>query len=248
MKITTAIFFLLQLLNLSCNGQSAKSTDTTYVQQLEYGLNGSVKEVTTYTCSIENGKIPTDTTHYIAKRTTTFDKEGNVLEVQRVWKPGHTGNGPIKKTNFTMTFSGKGKEVSFECRYILEDGEVEKYGGKYVWSDDYNYRIAESEGRSYSNHITLDKNFRVIKTAFKKNDTIQSSEDLKYSYKNDKLYERINTITENGNNGEKKLTYQVKVSQSYDKYGNPTVTYEYSDLEKQHLTEVHFTEYEYYGK
>lgn len=242
MKKTIA-FSLIILLFFSCKG-----TQTGYVQKMEYGLKGSVKKVTNYTCNIENGKIPTDTTHYIAKRTTTFDKEGNVLEIQRVWKPGHTGNGPIRKTNFTMTFFGKGKEVSFECRYILEDGEVEKYDGKYVWSDDYNYRIADSKKRSFSNHITLDKKFRVIKTAFKKNDTIQSSEDLKYSYKDNKLYERINTITENGNNGEKKLTYQVKVSQHYDKYGNPTVTYEYDDLEKQNLVEVHFAEYEYYEK
>lgn len=243
-----ALLLSILLLFFSCNIQSSKNTDPTYVQKLEYGLNGSVKKVTNYTCNIENGKIPTDTTHYIAKRTTTFDKEGNVLEVQRVWKPGHTGNGAIRKTNFTMTFFGKGKDISLESRYILEDGKVEKIGGKYVWSDDYNYRIADSENRSYSNHITLDKKFRVIKTAFKKNDTIQSSEDLKYTYKDNKLYERINTITENGDNGEKKLTYQIKVSQKYDKYGNPTVTYEYSDLEKQNLKEVHFAEYEYYEK
>ncbi len=242
------VLLLLLLLFFSCNGQSTKSTDTTYVQKLEYGLKGPVKEVTNYTCNIENGKIPTDTTNYIAKRITTFDKAGNMLEVQRVWKPSHTGNGAIRKTNFTMTFFGKGKEVSFECRYILEDGAVEKYGGKYVWSDDYNYRIAESENRSYSNHITLDKNFRVIKTAFKEGDAIQSSEEAKYSYKNNRLHERINTITENGNDGEKKLKYQVKVSQNYDKHGNPTVTYEYSDLEKQNLIVVHFTEYKYYEK
>src|SRR6218665_3214159 len=249
MKKTIAILFFLPLFFLSCNGQESKNSKTAYVQKLEYGLNGPVKEVILYTCSAENGIIPADTTNYVGKRTSTFDREGNMLEMHRVWRPNRAENSRIRKSDLTMTFFGKGRDISLEISYVLEDGQVEKYAGKYVWSDDYNYTVVnlDNDNTAYANHTTLGKDLRVIKTAFKERDTIQSGEELTYHYKNNTVQEIINTITEYGNNVEKKLTYQVRSPQKYDAYGNPTLTYEYSDLEKQHLTEVYFTVYQYYG-
>ncbi|WP_234109220.1 MULTISPECIES: hypothetical protein [Chryseobacterium] len=243
MKTTTFLLFLLQLLFLSCIGQKNKNT---YTQKLEYALKGPVKKVTTCIQSAENGKIPTDTINYAGKTSMTFDRLGNMLVMHRLWKADTTGKSKRRKTEFTMQFSGQGKDISFKDSYRLEDGDLEETGGgTYVWSDDYHYTIVPSRESSYRNVVALDKEYRLLNTAFMENDSLQTIEELEFIYKNNKLQERKSKITEN-KDGKTEVSYRIQVVQQSDQYGNPTLIYGYSDMDKQKITEVLYKEYQYY--
>lgn len=239
----TILLFLLFQVFLSCNGQNR---NVTYTQKLEYALKGPVKKVTNYVLSVENGKIPTDTINYAGKTSLSFDNLGNMLVMHRLWKADTTGKSNRKKTEFTMQFSGQGKDIYFKDSYRLEDGEIEETGGStYVWSDDYHYTIVPSRESTYRNVITLDKEYRLLNTAFTENDSIQTIEELEYIYQNNKLHERKNKITEN-RDGKTKVYYKIQVTQKSDKYGNPTLIYEYNNPDRKNITSVYYKVYQYY--
>lgn len=244
MKTVVLLVILLQLF-CSCNGQENKISATTYTQKLEYGLHGAVKEVTGYIHTIENGKIPTDTADYAGKTSMTFDHSGNMLAMHRLWKSDTTGNRKRSKTEFKLLFSGKGKDISFKEIYRFGDGDVEEGNYSYVWSDDYNYTIVSSGKSTYRSVITLDQNYRLIKSVFMKGDSIQVTEELDFMCNNNKIQEKRTKTTENRNGG-MEMSYQLQVTQEYDRYGNPTVIYGYDDLEKERLREVYYKVYTYY--
>lgn len=230
------LLFLLQLLFFSCNGQNNK---TAYSQKLEAGYNGSVKKVTTYICEIKRyGQIPTDTTGYKIKTTTVFDSLGNILENNNLYKLSDY------TTETSSIYSGTGKNRTVKEKSIT-GLDIKEDSYKYVWSDDYNFTIVPigKPAKSDITAITLDKNFRIIKTIYKRRDTIQTIDEFEYKEKHEEIRKR--TMNEGDN---KRIIYQVMVPKEYDQYGNPTVTYSYVDPDKTKLDSVVFTEYEYYEK
>lgn len=241
MKKTLVLLLLLQAF-LSCNGQKSKITETTYTQKLEFGLKGSVKEVTGYMCRVENDKIPTDTSKYIGKTTMTFDSLGNMIEKNKLWD---LGIGKVGTAEFSSVFSGTGKDLSFQETSHTGDDDLKKISYKYVWSDDYNYTIVSPEDTTHSSIITLDKDYRLIKSVFKEEDVIQSTEEWETVYKNDKVQEIKTKITEKSD-GKPEVSYQIQVMQKYDNNGNPTVIYVYKDIGKQKVVSVIYKKYKYY--
>lgn len=240
MKRTIALLILLPGF-FSCQGQSNKiPKPITYTQKLEFGLKGPVKKVTSYTCKVTNGKIPADTTDYIGRTTMTFDHSGNVLTVERIWDLGTIG-----KSGFSFKYSGTGRAISFKETARIAGKAPEEGSYSYQWSDNYNYMIVAAERNSDTNLITLDSNYRLIKNVFKKEGSTQSTEEWKTIYKDTKIKEVENKITEHSKEGTE-VSYQVQVVKEYDKYGNPTVIYGYQDKDRQTVKQVLYKKYAYY--
>ena len=236
MKKTTAILLLLQLL-ISCKGQDMK---TTYVQKLEFGLKGPVKEVVHYVCKVGEGKIPIDKNNFYGKSTKEFDTLGNALKTNYFWDFGEIG-----KSESSTIYSGTGREVSLKETIRFNDDKAVETSYRYVWSDNYNYNIATTDESPYSNLITLDKDYSLKKIVFKNGAQIQTTQEIETKYREYKIWEIIETIT-NYKDGEKTITYQVQVVQEYDQYGNPGVIYHYNNPDKEKLVNVTFAEYQYY--
>lgn len=243
MKKTAALLLLLPVL-LSCNGQDAKITKVGYVQKLEYGLKGAVKEVTSYIYRVENGKIPANTGTYIGKITMTLDSLGNVMTIHKLWDFDRTASTKIDNAEFTSRFFGKGKDISFKETSLYSDGELKEIEHKYVWSDDYNYTIITQDDNTHSTLITLDKEYLLSKSIFK-GDKMQSVEEWETISKNNKIQEIKTKMTQNLE-GNTTVTYQIQAVQEYDKYGNPTVLHGYQDLSKEKVENVIYKEYKYY--
>ncbi|WP_300491110.1 hypothetical protein [Flavobacterium sp.] len=234
------LLLLLFPLFFSCNGQGNKTTETTYSQKLEYGLKGAVKEVVTYIHTVEDGKIPENTAKPFGKITMTFDKMGNVITINKMWDIKSIG-----KSEFLSVFSGKGKALSYKETAHLYDGEHTENSYKYIWLDDYSYNVRSEKDSSYSNIITLDKNYRLLKSVFKKEEVVESIQEIETIYKNNKIQEIASTETET-TDGKKTVSYRIQVAQEYDNEGNPTVLYGYYDLNKQKVKHVLYKEYTYY--
>ena len=241
MKKTILLLVFLQVF-FSCNGQSTKSLKNDYVQKMEFGLEGSVKEVTTYVCKVENGNIPTDKTKYYGKMIKQFDIQGNALKIQDQWDMGELG-----KSESLSIYSGKGRAISFKDIVHFKEEAATELNYKYDWSDNYHYTIAATDKSPYLTFITLDKDYRLSKIVFKNGNEIQVTQEFERIYKENKVWEIKETITDY-NDGEKTITYQIQVVQKYDQYGNPTVVYSYNGLDKQQFENVLFTEYQYYEK
>ncbi len=239
MKKAVTLLLLLQAF-LSCKGQSPKANGTDYVQKLEFGLKGAVKEVSTYICPVKEGEIPIDTAGYIGKIVMTFDSSGNALVVNKAWDFGAAG-----KSSYLSRFLGTGKDISFTETSRFNDGEAQEISYKYLWSDDYNYTIVCPDNSVYTSLITLDKQYRLIKSVFREKDRVQSMEDVETIYKDNKIQEIKTRLTSN-TDGETKVTYQVQEVQAYDQYGNPTVIYGYNDSNKQKVEQVLYKAYKYY--
>lgn len=241
MKKTAALLLFLQIF-ISCKGQETKIT---YVQKLEYGLKGAVKEVNSYICKPENGKIPANRDNHIGKVTITFDSLGNVITIHKLWDFDRNPVTKIDNAEFTSRFFGKGKDISFKETIRFGDGDSNEISQKYVWSDDYNYTILSPEDDTYSTLITLDKEYQIIKNIYKEGDNILSTAEWETISKNNKIQEIKIKTTENWE-GKMDVSYLIRVSQKFDKYGNPTVIYEYNDLSKQKVENVIYKEYKYY--
>lgn len=242
MKRTIALLFFLPVF-FSCQGQSNKIPETIpYTQKLEFGLKGPVKKVTSYTCKVTDGKIPADTTDYMGRTTMTFDHSGNVLTLERIWDLGTIG-----KSRFLSKFSGTGRAISLKQIARIEGKEAKEGNYSYLWSDNYNYMIVSGERNSDTNLITLDSNYRLIKNVFKKEGSVQSTEEWKTIYKDKKINEVETKISDYSKEGTEEF-YQVQVVKVYDKYGNPTVIYGYLHRDRQAVKQVFYKKYEYYEK
>jgi len=221
---------------LSCNGQDAKNT---YTQKLEFGLKGPIKEVTSYLCRSKDGNTQIDTTKSIAKIVMKFDTLGDVTTIDKKWDFGESGN-----SKYLSVFSGKGKNLSFKETSRIGEGEIHETNYKYVWSDDYNYKIIAPEDDEYITDVTLDENYRLIKSTFKIDNRTQSIEEFDIKIENDKIKEVKTKVTAN-NGGKQEVTEQIQVVQEYDHHGNPTVLYVYNDLNEQ-IKHVLYKRYKYY--
>ncbi|RZJ91400.1 MAG: hypothetical protein EOO20_05210 [Chryseobacterium sp.] len=238
MKHLIALIACLQLF-ASCNGQEGVT------QKSKSGLNGSVKKVTNYICPIKKyGEIPKDTTNYESRTTSTYDSLGNLMEEHSFYQYNNT------ITESLTRYSGIGKNRTFTQKYLsgIEDTTLKSY--KYVWSDDYHFKIVPSKRVSESDftmEYTLDKDFRIIQSVCKKGATIQILDEFKYVISSNKVIEKIlkRTIEEGATD---RIIHVVTISKEYDRYGNPTLTYIYDDPDKQKLGSMSFTIYEYYGE
>lgn len=236
MKKTTAILLLVQLL-VSCKGQDIK---TTYVQKLEFGLKGPVKEVAHYVCKVENNIIPIDKHNNYGKSIKQFDSLGNVLKTNYFWDFGEVG-----KSKSSTIYTGTGREVSLKETIHFNNDEAVETSYRYVWSDNYHYNIAATDESPYSNLVTLDKDYRVKMIVFKNGSQTQTTQEFKTIYKNKRIQEVEEKITDY-KDGQEMVTYQIQVVQEYDAYGNPGVIYHYNSPDKQKLVNVIFAEYQYY--
>jgi len=231
-----ALFFLFLLITLSCD----RKGDKAFTQKMVYGLKGAVKNVTSYTYKVENGKIPAkNAKYYDAKTTVTFDSMGNLTTTNELSDYGDLG-----KSEYSCVYFGQGKEISYIETERLYTGDVTKRTYKYVWLDDYNYTIVSQEDTTSAISYTLDKNYRLIKSVFKKKGVIQSSNEIERSYNNDKIKETKTKMTLQILGG--RIIYRIYVAQKYDSYGNPTIAYMYDDTDKQKLNSVTYSEYTYY--
>lgn len=233
------LLFLLTQIFFPCNGQDSKIPETAYSQKLEYGLKGAVKEVTQYTCTVKDGKIPTDKSANVGKSTMTLDNQGNLLEINRFWDFGT----PDTTAKFKKEYSGKGKNITVKEISNLH-GNTEEINNRFVWSDNYNYSIV-SEKSPYVYTVTLDKNYRLIKYVIKNGDEIESVEEIEAIYQDNKIHEIKSKTTENID-GKMTVSYKIQVMQSFDTYGNPTVIYTYRDINKQNIAGVLYKDYTYY--
>ncbi|KMQ70281.1 hypothetical protein [Chryseobacterium koreense] len=230
----TAVLILLFQLFISCNGLNNK---VAYSQKLESGYSGPVKKVTTYICEIKRyGQIPTDTTSYKVKMTTVFDSLGNILESNSLYKLSDY------TTETSSIYSGTGKNRTVKEKAIT-GLDIKEDSYQYIWSDDYNFMVVPM-GKPAKSDITstttLDSDFRVLKTQYKRGDTIRIIDEFEYRGKQEKIHKR--TVNEGESN---RIIYQVMVTKEYDQHGNPTVTYLYVDPDKTKLDSIVFTKYEY---
>lgn len=229
MKKFVSLLLLLQLF-VSCNGQKTNSNS---------GYYGSVKKVTGYSCSVKQGKIPTNTADYSMKTTTTYDSLGNKLQSNEIYR---AGDYTIEISTF---YSGTGKNRTFKTKIISgQDNSVKESTYKYVWEDDYRFSVIstnENDSTDFFATTTLDRKFRVFETVYKSKGKFAMKDEYKYSGKHEKILKR--TMEEGESD---RIIYTVTVVKEFDKYGNPTVAYCYDDAQKEHLTAIFFNEYEYY--
>lgn len=238
MKKTAVLFFLFQLL-FSCTGGNNKNA---YARQPPSELNGCIKKAIIYICPVlKYGIMPTDTNHYTTRTIKTYDSLGNLLAENNFYN----FNNSI--TEQVTTYSGTGKSRTFTEKYLSGFENKKERTYKYVWADDYHFKIIPTDPSGLMLVSELDKDLRIIKSTYKNGDTIRIIDEFAYVVKENRLYKKTikRTINEGDN---KRIIQNVAVTQEYDRYGNPTLTYIYDDQGKQKLTSVSFTIYEYYGE
>lgn len=213
----------------------------TYCSRLEFGLKGAVKEVNTYGCVASNDDIPKDTTGFLTKFTMTFDEPGNALETNNVYSPIKSG-GITPKSR--IIYSGKGKNMSYKLHSALEEGKELNGDYQYVWLDEYNYKIINKADTTSWQLMTLDKDFRIIKTVTESN-SFKAVDVWETIYKNGRIAKVITRSTDQAN-GTKNSSIKVWVVKEYDQYDNPTVIYIYNHADEQELKTVVFKKYQYY--
>lgn len=87
--------------------------------------------------------------------------------------------------------------------------------------------------------------FTITNRNFNYQTQIQTTQLFKTTYKNDRIQEIEEKITDY-KDGQEKVTYQILVVQEYDLYGNPGVIYHYNNPDKEKLVSVTFAQYQYY--
>ncbi|WP_129021779.1 hypothetical protein [Edaphocola flava] len=228
---TTTIFILLVLFFFSCNGQKRNANS---------GYYGQVKKVTSYSCSVKQGKLPNDTADYDMKATAIYDSLGNKLEDCELYKSHYN-------TEILTIYSGTGKNRTYKTKTIWgADSSIVENTFKYIWKDDYNFTVIsknQNDSLDLSATTTLDRKFRTVETIYKSRGKFAMKDEFKYSGKYEKALKR--TIDEGKSD---RVIYTVTVAKEFDDYGNPIVAYCYDDSAKEHLTAVVFYKYDYYEK
>ena len=239
-KKMNKILLLLNIVLLSsCNGQTNNVTEN-YSQKVEYGLKGNVKEMKKYVCKVENNKIPLDTTNFFRSYIKTFDEDGNSIEY-------NFSNKNEKNTIYIkMIFSGKSKDISYKEIVSFDKQKKEEKEYKYVWLNDFTYKIVDINDENYSQTqtIKLNKEFSIIEDNFKQGD-YESLEKREIIAKNNKIEKIKSTITTKTDD-KTDISYHIEVVKKYDKYDNPTIIYIYNTLDEKQLSDVVFQEYIYY--
>ena len=212
-------------------------TQRGYNLKKEYGYKGNIKKVTTYMVNVGRYQIPVDTLNYYGKSTMDFSNNGDLQEYNQLFDlPNYYF---ISKANY----KGKGKQVSFIEKTVLNGAEEKVTEYQFKWLDDLHYKIVALNGEGIR-EVVLNTDFTVKRVDFEW-DSYKSVETAKYTYIDNALeqvvYERIAE-----ENGETSITMDVRKVQSIDVYKNPTVIYVYKSEDSRVPTSVLFRYYEYY--
>ncbi|WP_316843480.1 hypothetical protein [Pedobacter psychrodurus] len=209
-----------------------------YSQKTEYNLKGPVKEVIIHMCKVEGGNIPVDTTNFFGKERFTFDQHGNVMEDFR-----KTKNENGIEIVYKLVFSGKGKNRSYDETGSVDGKEIEKGSYEYVWLDDRSYKIVNKAGNGYSLLVTMDQDYRTIKTQLKQNN-VEVNTTWEHVIKNDRVekFKALSTV----NNLDTTKNLNIQVMKAFDQHNNPTLIYTYDNLAEKKPIAVVFKRYRYY--
>lgn len=145
-----------------------------------------------------------------------------------------------------MIFSGKGKDISYKETVSFDKTKKQEKEYKYVWSDDFTYKIVDINDGNYgqTQTIKLNKEFSIIEDNFKQGD-YESLEKRETIVKNNKIEKIKSTITTKTDD-KAEISYHIEIVKKYDKYDNPTIIYIYNTLDETQLSDVIFQEYIYY--
>lgn len=168
MKITHLVLANLLLLSSHCIAQL--SEPKSYSLKKEYGLQGAVKEVTTYICKVSGKVIPKDTSKFSGKYQVTFDEQGNGLVNLR---RRTTDKGLVITEE--LIFHGKGKNITYNERMFIGGKKAEVFDYKYIWSDDLHYKVVKQSDTGDVQRITLSNNYRLVKVQSKQGEIVQTS-------------------------------------------------------------------------
>lgn len=210
-----------------------------YSLKKEYGLNGTVKSVTTYMVKVSTYTIPADTLNFFGKSSMTFTKNGDLSVYTRMF------NLPEYTFKSTAVYSGTGKNISYTETSRLNKEQQQKSQFRFIWTDGYHYKIVPADTEDPSiQYISLNKDFTIDKVIFERKD-YRSEEQAHYTYNGPKQEKITYTVTTT-ENGQTSVTEDHRIIKSTDIYDNPTVIYFYEKAESRVPKSVVFKYYEYY--
>jgi len=236
MKVTYLLLLNLILLFSNCTAQHSEPKG--YSLKKEYGLQGAVKEVSTYLCKVSKKVIPTDTSNFFGKYKLTFDRQGNGVVNYRKRK---NDNGMV--IIYEMIYTGQGKNITYKEHISIDGKETEVTEYKYVWLDDLNYNIVNQSDTTQAQMVTTDQNYRIVKSQSKQGDIVGTN-NYKYFIKNNRI-EKTVTLNERKEN-EVVKSVEVMVMKDFDAHNNPTKIYFYNNLAEKNPETVIFKQYKYY--
>ena len=234
MKISLLLLISVILIFSNCELHEKKG----YSQKTEYNLKGPVKEVNIYMCKVEGENIPVDTTNFLEKERLTFDQHGNVIEDFR-----KTKNENGVEIVYKLIFSGKGKNRSYDETGSVDGKATEKAHYEYIWLNDRRYHIVKKAGNGYSLMVTLDQNYKTIKTQLKQKD-VEVITTWEHVIKNDRVekFKALTTII----NVDTTKNLNIQVVKAFDQHNNPTRIYTYDNLAEKKPIVVVLKRYRYY--
>ncbi len=142
-----------------------------------------------------------------------------------------------------MVFSGKGKNRSYDEKGSVDGKETEKGSYEYVWLGERSYKIVNKTGNGYSLLVTMDQDYRTIKTQLKQNN-VEVNTTWEHVIKNDRVekFKALSTV----NNVDTSENLNIQVMKAFDQHKNPTLIYTYDNLAEKKPIAVVFKRYRYY--
>lgn len=231
---------LLFFIFWTCLLHTGHSQNSGYTLKKEYGINGTVKSVTSYMVEVSRYTIPADTLNFFGKSKMTFTRNGDLSVYTRMF------NLPDYIFKSTAVYSGTGKNISYTETSRLNNDDEKKMHYRFVWTDDYQYKIVPAKGTGDASvqYISLNKDFSIDKVVFEQ-EHYHSEEQAYYTYNGSKL-EKLSYKVVTTENGQNTVTQDHRVIKATDIYNNPTVMYFYEKAESRVPKSVVFKYYEYY--
>lgn len=235
MNNRTFFFLFFNIYSVLCLAQQ-----NNYSQKKEYGYNGPIKKVSTYTVSIIGATIPADTLNYDSKSVMTFNKKGDILTNDRLYVLRE------QQFSYKATYSGSGKNISYKETAKVTGKAPKETHFLYDWDNDFSYKIvAKDTINSIETTIALNKDYSIEKATVSGKD-YHSEEHLTYTKNNKNQIEEIITTSSITQNNETTTEKHQQVSKSFDIYDNPTVIYYYEKKGNRIPSMIFFRYYEYY--
>ncbi len=222
-----------------CFLHTGYSQNNGYTLKKEYGINGTVKSVTSYMVEVSRYTIPADTLNFFGKSKMVFTKSGDLSVYNRMF------NMPDYTFKSHAVYTGTGKNISYNETSSLNSNQPQKAHFRFIWTDDYHYKIVSGDKKDPSvQYISLNRDFTIDKVVFER-EHYRSEEQAQYTYNGSKPEKITYTVTTT-ENGETKITEDHRIIKSTDIYDNPTVIYFYEKAESRVPKSVVFKYYEYY--
>ncbi len=234
-KFSTVLMTIFSLISIQITAQK------NYTHLKEYGLNSKVKKVTTYIKNIENNLIPKDTLGHDRKTVMTFDSKGNMLQNARYFMP----NKKIDIIKDIITFNYNDNDINYTQKSVFRTQKDILQNLKYVWKDDYNYDIINTDTNSVADQVSLNQNLTLKKEIFKNDGKAIYESEFINEYKDGKLVKRTHKNFDFVDEKQSE-SFQVEIIKQHDKNGNPSLIYFYDDKNATKLLAVSFKFYDYY--